>query len=260
MMSKIKTFKEFIEESIWSDIQDRSSGETVRKEDIALELVIDGEKYTFSTDFMGMGNTYNEETGGDWTVFAFNKMPNGKNHITGDTDAAGAFGSDKWEIGEPDDYDVYVLKDYIDYSKEELVKAAIDSYNLDNADYIVQDILRKYVTDVIENHMSDYAQFCVFELWDSDMDRNMVISYCEGTDYSEIDAIADEFDEIYDARMFLYPAIEGWYEGLEKELTEAYEKAGWVKSKLYEPAWNDGGIPGGTLGLCFVKLTEDDEI
>ena len=33
-MGVIKTFSEFINESIWSDMQDRSSGEIVRKEDI----------------------------------------------------------------------------------------------------------------------------------------------------------------------------------------------------------------------------------
>ena len=33
-MGAIKTFSEFINESIWSDMQDRSDGETVRKEDI----------------------------------------------------------------------------------------------------------------------------------------------------------------------------------------------------------------------------------
>ena len=33
-MSKIKTFKEFTNESIWSDIQDRSGGNSIRKEDI----------------------------------------------------------------------------------------------------------------------------------------------------------------------------------------------------------------------------------
>ena len=32
-MGIIKTFNEFINESIWSDIQDRSMGKTVRKED-----------------------------------------------------------------------------------------------------------------------------------------------------------------------------------------------------------------------------------
>ena len=33
-MGVIKTFSEFINESIWSDIQDRSSGETIREEDM----------------------------------------------------------------------------------------------------------------------------------------------------------------------------------------------------------------------------------
>ena len=32
-MSKIKTFKEYIKENLWADLQDRSSGEVIRKED-----------------------------------------------------------------------------------------------------------------------------------------------------------------------------------------------------------------------------------
>ena len=32
-MGTIKLFKKFIEESIWSDMQDRSAGDTVRKEE-----------------------------------------------------------------------------------------------------------------------------------------------------------------------------------------------------------------------------------
>ena len=245
-----------IKESIWSDIQDRSMGKTVRKEDIALTLVIDGEKYTFLTDFWDLGDEYNDENSYEWRCFAFNKPKDGTKTIRGNGEDTGVFGYDRWDIGE-DEYDIYVLKDYIDYSKEELVENAMDSYYLDNSDYIVQGILRKYVTDVFENHMSDYAKFWIYELMNSDVDKNMVIAYCEGTDYSEINAIKDEFDNIYDARMFLYPAIEGWYEGLEKELTEAYEKAGWVKSKSYEPDWNNSDIPGGVMGLCFVKLTDD---
>ena len=252
----IPDFKTFIKESIWSDIQDRSMGKTVREEDIALTLVIDGEKYTFTTDFWDLGDEYNDDNSYKWRCFAFNKPKDGTNIVRGNGEDTGVFGYDRWDIGE-DEYDIYVLKDYIDYSKEELVENAIDSYYLDNSDYIVQDILRKYVTDVFENHMSDYAKFWIYDLMNSDVDKNMVIAYCEGTDYSEINAIADEFDNIYDARMFLYPAIEGWYEGLEKELTEAYEKAGWVKSKSYEPDWNNSDIPGGVMGLCFVKLTDD---
>ena len=252
----IPDFKTFIKESIWSDIQDRSMGKTVREEDIALTLVIDGEKYTFLTDFWDLGDEYNDENSDEWRCFAFNKPKDGTNIVRGNGEDTGVFGYDRWDIGE-DEYDIYVLKDYIDYSKEELVENAMDSYYLENSDYIVQGILRKYVTDVFENHMSDYAKFWIYELMNSDVDKNMVIAYCEGTDYSEINAIKDEFDNIYDARMFLYPAIEGWYEGLEKELTEAYEKAGWVKSKSYEPDWNNSDIPGGVMGLCFVKLTDD---
>ena len=32
-MGVIKTFSEFINESIWSDMQDRSAGDTIKKED-----------------------------------------------------------------------------------------------------------------------------------------------------------------------------------------------------------------------------------
>ena len=255
-ISSHKEIESPLNESIWSDIQDRSMGKTVREEDIALTLVIDGEKYTFLTDFWDLGDEYNDENSDKWRCFAFNKPKDGTKTIRGNGEDTGVFGYDKWDIGE-DEYDIYVLKDYIDYSKEELVENAMDSYYLENSDYIVQGILRKYVTDVFENHMSDYAKFWIYELMNSDVDKNMVIAYCEGTDYSEINAIKDEFDNIYDARMFLYSAIEGWYEGLEKELTEAYEKAGWVKSKSYEPDWNNSDIPGGVMGLCFVKLTDD---
>ena len=37
-MGVIKTFSEFINESIWSDMQDRSAGETVRQEDDNMEV------------------------------------------------------------------------------------------------------------------------------------------------------------------------------------------------------------------------------
>ena len=248
--------KQNLNESIWSDIQDRSAGDTIREEEVGKYITIDGVKWVLSKDFWDLGDEYNDENSDEWRCFAFNKPKDGTKIIRGNGEDTGVFGYDKWDIGE-DEYDVYVLKGYIDYSKEELVENAMDSYYLDNSDYIVQGILKKYVTDVFENHMSDYAKFWIYELMNTDVDKNMVIAYCEGTDYSEIDAIADEFDNIYDARMFLYPAIEGWYEGLEKELTEAYEKAGWVKSKSYEPDWNNSDIPGGVMGLCFVKLTDD---
>ena len=242
-------------ESVWGDIRKRADGQAERKENISASIVIDGEKYYFTTDFWGMGDTYKEENDKDWIAFAFNKMPNGSHTISGDTEVAGAFGVDKWDFD--DEFDVYVLKDYMDYSSEELAQRSIDAFQLYNADFFIQQTLENYVKDVFKNHMSDYAKFWINELRDSDMDKSLVISVCEGTDYGEIDSIRDEFDEdITDARLFLYPALEGWYENLEKDLIAAHEKEGWTQSKTFEPDYTCG-IPGGTLGLCFVRF--DDE-
>ena len=111
--------------------------------------------------------------------------------------------------------------------------------------------------------MSDYAKFWTNHLIGSDINQSMVILYNEGTEYGELENVKDEFEEEFtDARMFLYPDIEGWTENLEKDLIEAYENEGWVQSKVFEPDWESGVVPGGTRGLCFVKFEdeEDDEI
>ena len=239
-------------ESVWGDIRKRADAKAERKENIAASCVIDGEKYFFTTEFMGMGDTYKEDNDEDWVAFAFIKMPNGSHTISGDTDAAGVFGRDKWDFD--DSYDVYVLKDYLELSEEELTQRAIDEYQLYNADFCVQKILENYVREVFKSHMSDYTKFWINELIDSDMSNNMVIAYCEGTNYSEVDAITDEFDqEITDARLYLYPTLDNWYENLEKDLIDAYTKEGWTKSEMYEPDYFSG-IPAGTRGLCFVKF------
>ena len=39
IMGVIKTFREFINESIWSDMQDRSSGDTIKKEHLQKIIV-----------------------------------------------------------------------------------------------------------------------------------------------------------------------------------------------------------------------------
>lgn len=245
-------------ESVWGDIRNKSLGKEVRTEDIGATLVIDGEKYTFMHDFWGMGDTYNEENSDEWTCFAFNKMPDGSKQISGDTDEAGVFGIDKYDIGDWD-YDIYVLKDYFEYTDEELAQRAIDDCQLYNADYFVQSILEKYVKDVFKNHMSEYAYFWIYELRDSVMDNNMVISLYTPTEGSaEMDAFETEFPdrEIEEAHIYLYPDFDGWYEGLEKELMEAYEKeGGWVKSEKYEPDY-DSGLPGKSRGIAFVKFKD----
>ena len=52
-MCVIKTFSEFINESIWSDIQDRSAGDTVRKED-EFKSICEFIKDHYFVGFVGM--------------------------------------------------------------------------------------------------------------------------------------------------------------------------------------------------------------
>ena len=52
-MGAIKTFSEFINESIWSDMQDRSSGEVVRKED-EFKSICEFIKDHYFVGFVGM--------------------------------------------------------------------------------------------------------------------------------------------------------------------------------------------------------------
>ena len=253
----MKKLSNILNESVWADMHKRSNGETVRKEDICKTVVVDGVKYFIMKDFWGMGEQYKEETGDDWVAFAFNKMPDGSKAISGDTDAAGIFMKDKWDFD--DTYDVYVLKDYLEMTPEELAQRAIEDFGLQNTDYFAQPILEKYVHKMFENHMSDYAKYWIEELKDSDMRDTMVICSNEGTDYGEVDAIADEFDKkIMWASTYLFPTIDGWYEDLDKELTEEYEKHGYVKSKTFELDFYSG-VPGKTLGICFVEFDDDED-
>ena len=247
-----------ISESHWSEMNRRSQGIKLRKEDSGIRIKIDGTVYYITDEFMAMGDEYYAEYGMEWTSFAFNKMPDGSNIIRGNTDEAGIFGR-----GEDDDmesgYDVYVLKDYMNLTKEELAKNAFLNLNLDYADSFIQDILKKYIDEVFESHMSDYAMFRVLDLEHTDIDDSMVILYTAGLDYGELDnSVNDEFEDyqLEDARMFLYPSLSGWYENLERDLIRAYENEGWVKSETFEPDMNDSSIPAGTRGLCFVKFDD----
>ena len=56
-MGVIKTFSEFINESIWSDMQDRSAGDTIKKEDgMIIGQLEDGTRLIISNDAFADGN------------------------------------------------------------------------------------------------------------------------------------------------------------------------------------------------------------
>jgi len=242
-----------LSESVWMDIHKRSNKDIERKENIAASCVIDGEKWYFTNDFWGMGDTYKREYGKDWQAFAFYKMPDGSHVISGDTDSAGFFGIK--DIDFYDDCDVYALRDYLEYTGEELAKRSFDDFRLYDAYYFVQPILEKYIKEVFKSHMSEYAKFWIDHLRASDIENTMVVLLTEGTHYSEIDGIRDEFDqEIEDANMYLFPDFEGWGENLEKELTDAYEQHGWIKSQTFDTDPRDNSLPGNSRNICFVKF------
>ena len=254
-------------ESVWGDMQDRGTGELEKTEDtahIVASVVIDGVKYRFKDDFMGMGDEYTEDNREDWRAFAFNKMPNGSTIISGDTDAAGAFGVDNWDIGY-DDYDVYVLKDYMNMTSDELAQRAID-YFWDDCGQMyrvgdVHNIIEKYIKDVFVNHMSDYARFWITEVSKRDIiDERFVINLCDDIDIAEMDVVKEEFEgrEIEYAHIYLYPTLDGWQESFEKELMEEYEKEGWTKSETFDVDYDV--VPGKTTSLCFVQFEDEEDI
>ena len=98
--------KKHINESIWSDMQDRSAGEIVRKEDEGKYITIDGIKWVLSKDFWDLGDEYNDENSDEWRCFAFNKPKDGTNIVKGNGEDTGVFGYDRWDIGE-DEYDIF---------------------------------------------------------------------------------------------------------------------------------------------------------
>ena len=249
-----------ITESIWSDIQDRSAGENMRQEEgkIVLKLDIDGVTYKFSNVFMSMGEEYEEENSEKWKCFAFNIPDDGSTLIHGNTEDVGAFGMDRWDIGE-DTYDVYVIRDYIDKTSEDIINELIDNGDLNEMPIPeVKDLLLKYTRKILEdNHMSEYAYYQIYELWPSDWSHDTAIFINVSKD-DMYDMICDEFedeDAIEEIHCIIFPMLDNWYEDLEKEITVAYQKLGWIMtedSELLDP--HNG--PGDTAALCFVKFVD----
>lgn len=249
-----------IDESAWGDMRKRSSGNTLRQEDIGKIIEIDGVKYTFTKDFWGMGDIYNEENSDEWTCFAFNKMPDGGTTISGDTEIAGAFGEDKWDIGEYP-YDVYVLRDYFEKTKQELVQDTIDNGNINDIGISqIENILIDYVKELYEKHMSDYAYYWIYEQHNSDWSDDAVLYVWTVVD-DVIDNVIDEFKDysIKEAHQIIFPMLNhtDWDNRLEASLTFAYEKLGYKKSEEYQ--LDPYSSPGSTKGICFVLLGDKTE-
>jgi len=264
----MKKLSKLLNESTWGGMLDRGREDSVSKQDFGAELEIDGTKYIFAKDFWNMGDIYEKENESEWTCFAFNKMPNGSKIITGDTDAAGVFGRDKWDIGE-NEYEVYVLRNYFDKTKQQLVESSINWGDIDEIGIPeIKNILVKYIEEVYTKHMSDFAYHWIQELESKDWSQDLIICcniYNEddiqnGED-SNIDTIQDEFNHnvIEKIHIISFSSLEhtDWDERLEKALTDEYTKIGYVKSEEFDlDPFND---PGNTICLTFVLLGEEKE-
>ena len=244
-----------IDESIWSDIQKRSSGDVIRKEDMGKTIEIDGKKWILSYEFWSLGDMYEEENSDEWVCFAFNAPTDGTNRIVGDTEDTGVFGYDKWDIGETP-YDIYVLRDYLNKPFEQLVNDAIENGNINSTGIAEIEItMIDYIELLYKKHMSDFAKYWIYELHNSDWSDDYVISV-----YTVVEDIPDyiynEFDghNIIEAHQIVFPEIDDWCDNFDKAITDVYLNLGWNKSSEYEI--DQFSSPGNTRGICFIKISE----
>ena len=261
MSDKKSILRKKVNESLWSDIQDRNSGEVVRKEDTSNVIEIDGVKYIFLNDFWNLGDVYEEENSNKWTCFAFNKPKSG-NVIKGDTDDTGVFGWDKWDIGE-EEYDVYVLREYIDVDRDDYIQQLIHNGHFEQmyGEFSeIQDILVKYTKKIFEdNHMSEFAYYTIYEMIGQDWDFGGAIYFADGKmlfgEKRELPCDVDfEHGEVDDVHQIDFPMLDNWYEDLKKELIEAYKKIGWVylENHKLDPDNN----PNNTDSVAFAKFKD----
>ena len=251
--------KKHINESIWSDMQDRSTGDVVRKEEEGKYITIDGVKWVLSKDFWDLGDEYNDENSDEWRCFAFNKPKDGTKLVRGNGEDTGVFGYDRWDIGE-DEYDVYVIDDFINYTTadkfiDHIVK---DCHSFDDVEKEIYDILVKYLRKVFDDkHMSEFAYYIIYEHWGSDRDSgcetpiSTYVNYSTELPVEEVDFEYNK-EDIESIHYLDYVMLDNWYEDLRSELISAYQELGYIWLKDYE--LDPFNSPGNTEGLCFVKI------
>ena len=251
--------KKHINESIWSDMQDRSAGDVVRKEEEGKYITIDGVKWVLSKDFWDLGDEYNDENSDEWRCFAFNKPKDGTNIVRGNGEDTGVFGYDRWDIGE-DEYDVYVIDDFINYTTaDKFIDYIVNKCHcFDDMEKEIYDILVKYVRKVFDDkHMSEFAYYIIYEHWGSDRDSgcetpiSTYVNYSTELPVEEVDFEYNK-EDIESIHYLDYVILDNWYEDLRSELISTYQKLGYIWLKDYE--LDPFNSPGNTEGLCFVKI------
>ena len=244
-------------ESLWADIQGQASGEEVKAEDRPwVSFEIDGSKYVLSKYVQDLEEKYLEENDGDeWNCFGFVKPRDG-----------GVLHEVQFSYRdndlEEDQYDVFVIRDFYDTSKDNWVLKRDYLYNLMvKSGYIesmplpeIKKVLLDFTNKIFDdNRLSEYAEYQIFCMMGSDYGENYAIYVNTDSEYVPDDTGFD-IEYIEDEHEITFPMLNGWSDDLEDALTEAYENLGWTKSEEHElDPWDS---PRETQSLVFVKLKE----
>lgn len=253
-------------ESVWTDMEDRGAGETIKKEDgeIVKRITIDGVEYKFTDRFWGMGDTYVEEYEQDWNCFGFKKNQNGSTVITGDTEDVGKFSDYNDEFDDREDYDVYYLKEFED--RDKFIHTLIENGSISKFEgpKEIQDIILDYTNRIIDdNHMSEYAQHRIFDISLSDINETFAIYPVSNLESQDI---PDEYNldknDIIAINCISYPQLgdetNPWSEAFYRDIVDAYTNLGWVQLDYEVDPY--GGWPGYEDAVMFVKVKDGVEV
>lgn len=260
----IKDFETYINEDYFSRLASRKDNEISRKEVGGKTIIYDGAKYQLSQEFLDLGDKFNFENFEDWRCFAFNKPKDG-NVLR--TEYDGTFGMDRFDLGDDENYDVYVLREFIEMSRQDIVGGMcrkVDIFPLKTQDANLysqlKDVIKKYIEKLIDdNHLSELSYYNIYDFWSSDWGGDKEI-YALTSYITTIDELyLNEGDAFYDcegkAVCLTYPSIDGWKEELVDELTNVFSKFGWGIATSY--ALDPYDSPNATDAICFCKKNED---
>ena len=221
-MGVIKTFREFINESIWSDIQDRSMG-NVRKEDgRIIGTLEDGTRLIMSNDAFADGNLV--DFGGS-NIYTFNESGD-KCYIAvineGDTDVYYKYDEDSENVANM----IKCFEADVDLRKNNdfgALKAMMMQNEWDNGDFDDLDV--DVLSDYVSIRVGQSYEFTIYE------DRDKAIDYAIGLEKDLLDSdiftegsitrfrniLGDDFLDEKSMESDLKDSMESYYNDLDED-------------------------------------------
>jgi hypothetical protein len=232
----------------------RSQGIKNRMEDGNNFVKVDGVRYNISLPMSNV-EEFEENEGAPWFGLGFNKPSRSDNAITDENDYE--FNSTYTNMAMV--YDVYVLRKYIEMTKEEHINQMIEEGDLKEAvTPEIKNILITYLNKIYDdNHMSDFADSVLNGLCGTDGFSKDVCFMVNGNRYFPED-VEYMYEDVLDSNTIFYPVIDGWSDELLESLRVEYKKIGWIESVDHEIDPYDS--PSGFEEKCFLKIKEGAKI